>query len=32
MASRVFRRRSAAAAWIYAAVACGILRTIVAAR
>jgi O-antigen/teichoic acid export membrane protein len=32
MASRVFRRRSAAAAWIYAAVAFGILGTIVAAR
>jgi O-antigen/teichoic acid export membrane protein len=32
MASRVFRRRSAAAAWIYVAVAFGILGTIVAAR
>jgi O-antigen/teichoic acid export membrane protein len=32
MASRVLRRRSAAAAWIYAAVAFGILGTIVAAR
>jgi O-antigen/teichoic acid export membrane protein len=32
MASRVLRRRSAAAAWIYAAVAFGILGTIIAAR
>lgn len=32
MSSRVFRRRSVTAAWIYAAVACGILGTIVAAR
>ena len=32
MSSRVLRRRSAAAAWIYAAVAFGILGTIVAAR
>jgi O-antigen/teichoic acid export membrane protein len=32
MASRLFRRRSATAAWIYAAVAFGILGTIVAAR
>jgi O-antigen/teichoic acid export membrane protein len=32
MSSRVNRRRSATAAWIYAAVACGILGTIVAAR
>jgi O-antigen/teichoic acid export membrane protein len=32
MSSRVLRRRSATAAWIYAAVACGILGTIVAAR
>jgi O-antigen/teichoic acid export membrane protein len=32
MSSRVFRRRSAAAAWIYVAVAFGILATIVAAR
>jgi O-antigen/teichoic acid export membrane protein len=32
MANRLFRRRSAAAAWIYASVACGILGTIVAAR
>lgn len=32
MASRVLRRRSAAAAWIYAAVAFGIVGTIVAAR
>jgi O-antigen/teichoic acid export membrane protein len=32
MASRLFRRRSATAAWIYAAVACGILGTVVAAR
>ena len=32
MSSRVFRRRSATAAWIYAAVACGIAGTIVAAR
>ena len=32
MASRVLRRRSAAAAWIYAAVAFGILGTVVAAR
>lgn len=32
MASRLFRRRSAAAAWIYAAVAFGILGTVVAAR
>ncbi len=32
MSSRVFRRRSATAAWIYAATACGILGTIVAAR
>ena len=32
MSSRVFRRRSATAAWIYAAVACGIVGTIVAAR
>jgi O-antigen/teichoic acid export membrane protein len=32
MSSRVIRRRSATAAWIYAAVACGILGTIVAAR
>ena len=30
--SRVLRRRSATAAWIYAAVACGIVGTIVAAR
>ena len=32
MASRLFRRRSAAAAWIYAAVSFGILGTVVAAR
>lgn len=32
MASRLFRRRSATAAWIYAAVAFGILGTVVAAR
>jgi O-antigen/teichoic acid export membrane protein len=32
MSSRVLRRRSATAAWIYAAVACGIVGTIVAAR
>ena len=32
MSSRVLRRRSATAAWIYAAVACGIAGTIVAAR
>ena len=32
MSSRVFRRRSATAAWIYVAVACGIVGTIVAAR
>ena len=32
MSSRVFRRRSATAAWIYASVACGITGTIVAAR
>jgi PST family polysaccharide transporter len=32
MSSRLFRRRSATALWIYAAVACGILGTIVAAR
>ena len=32
MSSRLFRRRSATAAWIYAAVACGIVGTIVAAR
>ena len=32
MSSRVLRRRSATAAWIYAAVACGILATVVAAR
>src|SRR5512134_1067115 len=32
MSSRVTRRRSATAVWIYAAVACGILGTIVAAR
>jgi O-antigen/teichoic acid export membrane protein len=32
MSSRVLRRRSATAAWIYVAVACGILGTIVAAR
>lgn len=32
MFSRVLRRRSATAAWIYVAVACGILGTIVAAR
>jgi O-antigen/teichoic acid export membrane protein len=32
MSSRVFRRRSATAAWIYVAVACGIAGTIVAAR
>ena len=32
MSSRLFRRRSATAAWIYAAVACGIAGTIVAAR
>jgi O-antigen/teichoic acid export membrane protein len=32
MSSRVARRRSATAAWIYAAVACGIAGTIVAAR
>ncbi len=32
MSSRLFRRRSATAAWIYAAVACGILGRIVAAR
>ena len=32
MAPRLLRRRSATAAWIYAAVACGILGTIVAAR
>lgn len=32
MSSRLLRRRSATAAWIYAAVACGIVGTIVAAR
>ena len=32
MSSRLLRRRSATAAWIYAATACGILATIVAAR
>ena len=32
MSSRVFRRRSATAAWIYAGVACGVAGTIVAAR
>jgi O-antigen/teichoic acid export membrane protein len=32
MSSRVLRRRSATAVWIYAAVGCGILGTIVAAR
>ena len=32
MSSRVLRRRSATAAWIYAAVACGIVGTVVAAR
>jgi O-antigen/teichoic acid export membrane protein len=32
MSSRLLRRRSATAAWIYAAVAFGILGTIVAAR
>ena len=32
MSSRVLRRRSATAAWIYAAVACGIAGTVVAAR
>ena len=32
MSSRVLRRRSATAAWIYVAVACGIVGTIVAAR
>jgi len=32
MSSRVLRRRSATAAWIYAAVACGIVGSIVAAR
>jgi len=32
MAARLLRRRSATAAWIYAAVACGILGTIIAAR
>jgi len=32
MAARLLRRRSATAAWIYAAVACGIVGTIVAAR
>ena len=32
MSARLFRRRSATAAWIYASVACGILGTIVAAR
>src|SRR3990170_7898830 len=32
MAARLLRRRSATAAWIYAAVACGILGRIVAAR
>jgi len=32
MSSRVLRRRSATAVWIYAAVACGILGTVVAAR
>jgi O-antigen/teichoic acid export membrane protein len=32
MSSRLFRRRSATAAWIYGAVACGILGRIVAAR
>jgi len=32
MAARLLRRRSATAAWIYAAVTCGILGTIVAAR
>jgi len=32
MSSRVLRRRSATAAWIYVAVACGILGTVVAAR
>jgi O-antigen/teichoic acid export membrane protein len=32
MANRLFRRRSAAAVWIYVSVACGILGTIVAAR
>ncbi|HXG76911.1 MAG TPA: oligosaccharide flippase family protein [Gaiellaceae bacterium] len=32
MSSRLLRRRSATAAWIYASVACGILGTVVAAR
>jgi O-antigen/teichoic acid export membrane protein len=32
MSSRVLRRRSATAAWIYASVACGVLGTVVAAR
>jgi O-antigen/teichoic acid export membrane protein len=32
MSSRLLRRRSATAVWIYAAVACGILGTVVAAR
>ncbi|MGH3137678.1 MAG: lipopolysaccharide biosynthesis protein [Gaiellaceae bacterium] len=32
MAARLLRRRSATAAWIYAAVACGIVGTIIAAR
>jgi O-antigen/teichoic acid export membrane protein len=32
MAARLLRRRSATAAWIYAAVACGIVGTVVAAR
>lgn len=32
MSARLLRRRSATAAWIYAAVACGIIATIVAAR
>ena len=32
MAARLLRRRSATVAWIYAAVACGILGTVVAAR
>jgi O-antigen/teichoic acid export membrane protein len=32
MSSRVLRRRSATAAWIYVAVACGIVGTVVAAR
>jgi len=32
MAARLLRRRSATAAWIYVAVACGILGTVVAAR